>query len=75
MNSYLASMIARDEHILMNQSRQPVLDFDRRGHVNKPGLIGTLFQFLSSTLAKARMSLRYEQEQTITREIPLSDRG
>lgn len=70
MSDYLAGMTARSEHTQMNQSHQPVLDFDRRGYVDQPAgmiqRIGTLFQSLRSVLTSARTS----REQTITREIP-----
>ena len=79
MSNYLAGMIAHSEHTQMNQSRQPVLDFDRRGYVNKPGAfarsIGMLFQGLNSILASLQARVRHEEQQTITREMPLSNRG
>lgn len=77
MSNYLEGMIARREHTQMNQSLQPVLDFDRRGNVENPGWfdqsIVTLFQFLSSILLSLRLRVRHEQ--TLTGDIPLSDNG
>jgi hypothetical protein len=70
MSDYLAGMTARSEHAQMNQSRQPVLDFDRRGYVDqRAGVtqrIGALFQSLRSILISARTN----REQTIIHEIP-----
>jgi hypothetical protein len=75
MSDYLAGMIARSEHTQMNQSRQPVLDFDRRAYVSKPGgmmqAISTLLQWLGSL--RPSLSAPTQHEHTITREMPLSD--
>jgi hypothetical protein len=72
MSDYLSGMIARSEHAQMNQSRQPVLDFDRRGYVAQPGWftqrLGALVQWLSNLLPSQKAKVR--PEQTFTRDIP-----
>ena len=58
MNEYLANMIARSEHELMERSMPPVYDFDERGQVHQPGRatrhIGKLFQSLGHMIVSLR---------------------
>lgn len=73
MSEYLAGMTARSEHAQMNQSRQPVLDFDRRGVVSKPGwltqAVSALVQWVRSLLSAQPKIKRYDKTITSTTEM------
>jgi hypothetical protein len=77
MSNYLAGMVARAEHQQMNNSQQPVLDFDRRGYEATPNRmtwrIGKLFQWAGSSLTTLGERLSHEQPQPATSETPVSN--
>ena len=75
MSEYLAGMTARSEHQQLNQSRQPVMDFNQQNVIYTPGWLehaaGTLLQVVSSILPS--LKTRIHQDAAATRDIPLSE--
>src|ERR1700753_224844 len=57
MSDYLAGMVGRSEHQQMTQSLPPVLDFDRRGHVERPGWLSRFIGRLLSAIGRLLVAL------------------